>query len=372
MIKVRIVRTSRDGWILKWKDGFGKTKQARCVGTTQRKRESERLAKEAALNNRAAELSWNEFWTKYHLGHLVRKRRSKKHVAKCKTMHKRLAEAANAADFRCSDIGKALLLDVETNMAGSGVEESTITSAMNTLWSMIGWGQDHDLIPDFRRPRRRSGKSEKQITKSKGRALATEEVERLIAAIPLCCKPFEPSQPFIDAVNAARYIGMRLSELWDFSWEPSDDAHYPIRLNTPNAVIEFSNVQKSGISSTVPLTNEAIKWLRECSERRTNETKWVCRTSGKRGPHQTPNRLARVISEAGRKAGIVVKRWDKGTKKKTKCATLHDLRRTFATNLQRDLTISEKVRLTRHADAQTLLNHYEDVSTPELIAKLRG
>jgi len=86
----------------------------------------------------------------------------------------------------------------------------------------------------------------------------------------------------------------------------------------------------------------------------------------------TPNRLGRVIADAGCVSRIVVKRLAKRSGEKIKYASSHDLRRTFATNLQRDLTIPEQQKLTRHADAKTLLDHYSDAPTPVVIAKLRG
>jgi len=367
-----MVKTTRDGYVMKWRDAAGTDRQRRCGGKTQRARETERKRLESDLNSRSLELSWNAFWSHIESDHLSDL--SRKHRTKCKTMFDRLAAAAKVKgipDLRCIEICPALILEVETRMRKSGIERATIDSNMASLWSMITWGQDYGLIPEFRRPRKRKGKKSKQTTKAKGRSLAGEEIERLKVAIPACCRSTEPAQPFIDAIDAMRLIGMRLSEVWMFSWEPRDGAHHPVRLHTSNASIEFSSEQKSGKSQQVPLTNEAIEWLRELEKNRDMDT-WVCRTRGTRGPHKTCDRLGRVISAAGKLARIVVKRWDKPDGSKIKYASSHDLRRTFATNLHRDLTISERVKMTRHADAQTLLDHYEDAPTPILVAKLRG
>ncbi|MEO1527980.1 MAG: site-specific integrase [Planctomycetota bacterium] len=323
------------------------------------------------MNVSGAGLSWDDYWIEVDDKHLSKL--SRNHRATCKTMHRRLKEAAVARGkprLFCTDVNALMVLDVETSMRSTGVEESTIKSNMATLWSIISWGQDYDMIPDFRRPRKRKGKREKQIrnTKAKGRSLSFEEIERMEAAIPLVIKRGEQPEAFVNALHAMRLIGLRLSECYLFCWEPLDGVHYPMRLERDTAAIQFADVQKSGIESEVPLTNEAIEWLRKLSK----EEPWPFRTFGPKGQHKTHDRLGRVLSAAGRRARIVVKRWSKPDGEKVKYASAHDLRRTFATNLQRDLTISERQRLTRHADASTLLDHYSDAPTPVLVAKLRG
>lgn len=384
-IKVRIVRAKRDGFILKWKvDGVDR--QRRCHGRTQRARETERAKLEQKLNHESEETTWAELWDLFRLDHLSQ--RSDSHAGKCKMMHRRLARVVDPKErvgkgeipgkrIRCATIDRKAILRVQADMKRSDVEPSTIKSNMATLWAMISWGQDEELIPEFRRPRKRKGKQEKQLTgKSKGRPLSGEEIDRLIDAIPHCIKDYERDVEFVNAVHVMRLIGMRLTECWLFSWEPMEGTHYPVMLDSDSAAIEFSNVQKSGVSSTVPLSPAAADWLRDLYSRRQGAT-WVCRTVGAKGEHQTPNRLGRVISAAGKRAGIVVKRFRKKDGEKIKFASAHDLRRTFATNaftdrLRRLEAIEGTQKLTRHADVQTLVEHYLDAPTPQLIHNLSG
>jgi len=274
--------------------------------------------------------------------------------------------------LHCSEITKALVLSVREWHVKKDLEPSTIDSAMATLWSMISWGQDQELIPDFRRPRKRRGKEEKRKEARGGRSLTLEEVERMEAAIPIACKSYERPEEFKAAMRVMLYTGMRLSEVWDFRWEPKVGYHFPVLLDTSAAAIEFSDTQKNGRTELVPVTNEAVNYLRSYRKTRTGASPYVCRTIGKRGEHKTANRLGRVLSEAGKLARIVVKRYAKKEHIKVKYASAHDLRRTFATRLQDDLSIKEKQKLTRHSDAATLLDHYADAPTPVLVAKLRG
>lgn len=353
---------------MKWRAEDGSPRQRSCEGRTQRQQEAERQELEEELNNRAKDVTWFDLWDQFKQLHLADL--SKKHAAKCVTMQRRLTEAAERLGIKrlkCSDINARLLLEVEAELLRIGNERSTVKSNLDTLWSIIAWGQSVDLIPDIARPKRKRGKRQKQSTnrKSKGRSLATEEIERLQAAIPLVCKRDEDPAGFIRATDAMRFIGMRLTEAWYFSWEPGEGRHYPVLLDTDKAAIQFDEMQKSGVEEKVPLTRQARDWLRSLDPEETGP--WICRTKGKRGYHQTENRLGRVISDAGRKALIVVKRI---STTKIKYASAHDLRRTFVADLHQYLNLSELQRMSRHSDAQVLLDFYADSSTPTLMLKL--
>ena len=364
-IKVRIVETTRDGFLLKWSDG-----QANCIGKTQRARESERAKKERELNDDTRSEPWSEYWSDYKINELAGM--TETHQAKCRMMERRLVRAAKRQKIKtlmCSDISPKLLSAVEAMMRlETDVVEATIKSNMGTLWGIISWGQDRDRLPSFRRPRKRRSKRAKK-SKSKGRALTGEEFDRLIAAIPKAKKLHEHPDAFTVAANAAKHLGMRKSEVWLFAWEPIDGAHYPVRLGRSNPAIIFSDEQKSGETSEVPITRAAAAWLATLSR----DDIWVCRTRGGRGTHRTPDRLGRVISGAGRLANIVVKRIVRpsGTIV-TKCASLHDLRRTYAVAMLNELGVSDTVKMTRHADASVLLDYYSNAPTPELYKKVSG
>lgn len=372
-IKVRLVPTTRDGWVRKWINHEGRERQRRCYGRTQRARETERRKLEEELNDQPARLSWVEFWEmldESHLEHL-----SQSHQAKCRTMKKRLEAAAEARGIerlRCGDIDAALLQEVEAEQHRLGNELATIRSNMNTLWAVLSWGQERGLIPELRRPRPDRSKRAKQVRsrRSKGRPLVGEELERMEAAIPLVCKTLEDPDGFLRAMNVMRLIGMRKAEAWMFAWEPEPGAHFPMLLDSKTPAVQFHENQKSGVEQIVPLTPEAAAWLRSLPR---GDSPWVCRTRGPKGWHKTPDRMGRVIGAAGRKARIMVKEIVKSDGRKLiKYASAHDLRRTFARDLHRRLgNVTEAKHMTRHADAQTLLDYYDDdVATPRLVAEL--
>lgn len=372
MIRVRVVKTSRDGYVLKWRDSAGE-RQRKARGGTQRARETERRKLEEELNDRASEMSLGEFWSEYKTDHLSGL--SSSFNATSRTMHTRLCDSMKRLRLQqvCSLVSKRAVLAVEAAMRKTDVEPATIKSNMATLWTMIRWGQDRDLIPDFRRPRKRKGKSDKQaanVSKSKGRSLLPDEVRRMRLAIPISISRTERPTEFTDAMVAMLLMGLRLSECHQFSWKPKTGCHYPIALHTSEAAIQFADTQKSGVDCVVPLTDKAVRWLRRIKRR--SRSNWPFRTVGQKGEHKTWDRLGRSLSEAGKRSGIVVKVWEKPGGQRIKYASAHDLRRTFATNLQTNLSIPERQRMTRHADPLTLLDNYWDAPTPVLMAKLRG
>lgn len=365
-IKVRVVKTKRDGFVLKWGSS-----QEKCSGKTQRAREAERVRKEHELNDDTRLESWAEFWSSYKIDELSGMTAS--HRSKCEMMERRLVAVAKQQKIKhlmCNQISKKLMAAVETMMrSDTDVVEATIKSNMGTLWGIITWGQDNDRLPSFRRPRKRRSKRAKK-SKSKGRAITSTEFGSMLACIDGARRSHEERDAFVTAAYAAKHLGMRKSELWLFSWEPIDGAHYPIRLYQEDPAIIFSDEQKSGENSEVPITPDAANWLKSLPRR---GGLWVCRTRGARGMHKTPDRLGRVISEAGRRAEIVVKRIIRPSGKIiTKHASLHDLRRTYAVAMIDALGVSDTVKMTRHADASVLLDYYSNVPTPELYRRVSG
>lgn len=365
-ITVRVVRSKRDGTVLKWTDPREGPKQRKAFGRTQREVAKEAREFEDELNQRRSRLTWDDFDLRYRESYLDEM--SKGHRNKTKAMVEKVTAVAKSRKIDtlyCSDLSVDLILEVESAYRKEKVADATIRSSMATLWAMLGWGMDAGLIPYFRRPRRRKGKQAKKLQKSKGRSLTLEEIERMTDQIPNVCKPREKPAEFILAMSAMRLIGLRLSDCWHFRWEPMEGTHYPLNLDGKRPVICFSDLQKSGEEEQVPLTPDAVVWLRSIQK----ETGWVCRTRGAKGIHKTESRLGRVIAEAGKAAGIIVKSTG-GKKGKPKYASSHDLRRTFATTWHQKLSVSELQKLTRHSDSQTLLSYYADAPTEALAEKL--
>lgn len=377
-IKVRICDTARNGIVFKWTDRSGKPRQRSHVGKSTKNAVAEaKVELEDELNRTGAGSNWARFRLRYERMHLLNlERRSQ---GKPRTMMDRFETVLrdNGVDS-CSEITEEHVFEVEENMLCMGIQPSTVQSNMQTLWAVLNWGADRKLLPRLHRPRRRTTKKERQQRKSKGRSLTLEEIDRMIAAVkanpivnPDCKVKYkthvrqkrECPERIVRAIQAMRFLGLRLEDCQYFHWEPRDDCHYPVNLHGKTPMLHLAVTQKSGEEQEIPLTPDAVAWLRSLE----NDGSWICRMSGAKGEHDTTSRLSVVIANAGKAANIKVK--DTGGRGgKPKFASAHDLRRTFATHWLEKLTIREVQVLTRHADLQTLLTYYTDAK-PEALAK---
>lgn len=367
-IRVRTVETARDGVVFRWTEKGLRLQQAYRGKRTRNRIEDARRELEDDLNRRGSRLLWSQY--KDRLEKLYFPELADRTINKVETVLRKW-EAVHGGDFPCSDLSTGMVLQVQEKMMQEGLRPASIHSNMQTLWAIIFWGIDHDLLPVIRRPRKRKNKQSKLIRKPGGRSLVTEEIERMILMIranPLdedgnhLLNPGEDAESFIRAIHAARKIGLRLDDCHRLAWEPGPNRHW-----VSGSTIIFSPDQKSGISEEIPLTPAALEWLATVPR----DIEWISRGRGMRGWHKTPNRLCRVISGAGKAARVVTK-VDGGRGGKPKYAGAHDLRRTFATEWLSKLSVKEVQRLTRHADVNTLMTYYADCQVPELTAKLKS
>lgn len=366
-IRVRTVESARDGVVFRWTVDGARRQQVYEGKRTRNRIEDARRELQDELNRHGSRLFWSEY--KRRLAKLYFPTLSARTINKVETVLRKWD--AVHSDFPCGDLSTGMVLKVQERMLEDGLQPASVHSNMQTLWALIFWGIDHELLPVIRRPRKRKGKQSKRIAKSGGRSLVTEEIERMILMIranPIgedgehLLNPGEDPESFIRAIHAARKIGLRLDDCHRLAWEPGPNRHW-----VSGRTIVFSDDQKSGLSEEIPLTPAAVDWLETVPK----DIEWIARARGERGWHKTHNRLGRVISGAGKAARIVTKP-NGGRGGGPKYAGAHDLRRTFATEWLSKLSVKEVQRLTRHADVNTLLTYYADCQVPELTAKLKS
>ncbi len=365
-LAVRTVKTDRDGIVFRWTTFDGKRKQRRFRGKRTRNAiEDARREIEDELNAVGVDVKWSQFLeqvrTLYYHG------LGRRAIDKAETMLSRFQ--AIHGDFWCSRLHKTHLLEVERQMVLADLASATIASNMATIWAIVNWGIDQDMLPPIKRPRKRKRKADKAESVSGGRSLTGEEIDRMVAAIRAnaeldgksLLKAGEDPESFVRAIYAARLIGLRVDDCHRLSFCEGIGRHVAyIDESTP--VIAFCSNQKNGLDEDVPLTPQAVDWLRTLPK----DLEWIARAKGTRGWHKTPHRLCRVIAGAGKAARIVTKR----TSRRIKYASAHDLRRTFAVEMLGKLSVKEVQKLTRHADCQILLRYYADVQQDTLIKKM--
>lgn len=383
-ITVGLKKTKQQGWTLDWRDRLGRQRRRVYKGKRTQSAVRDAITElEEQLNRPGGTRRWSDFENRVEKSFLPGM--TDRGQGKPKTMMKRfravLAEWGEP-DIDCADITEEIVLAVKDRMESEGLAKMTVRSNMAALWSILNWGAENNLLPRLHRPRERVRKGDRIAkSNSKGRALTLEEIERMVQAIidnpvirpnaPTSLRTVrrtdESAEPAIRAVHVARLTGMRLEDCHNFRWDPEPGFHYPHNLGGRSPMLAFSSEQKSGSEERIPLTPFAVEYLRsiEC------ETGFVCRMFGARGEHDTAGRLGRVIANAGRAAGIVVKPTG-GKMGSPKWASAHDLRRTFGAWLLDHVNIRDAQTMMRHASFETLMRYYSDSTEDALAVKLRS
>lgn len=383
-IVVRVAETSRDGVLLKWSDHSGKERQKTYRGRQTRNLiEKARSELEERLNRPGAARRWSDFEQRVERSYF--RGMTPKGVGKPKTMLRRFRDelaVMGQPDIECSRITEEIVLRVQERMEEEGLAKMTVRTNMGALWAVLNWGAENHLLPRLFRPRERVRKGDRTSkSAAKGRALTLEEIERMIQSVydnPVIRpelapslqrvrKPNESADCAVRAIHICRLTGMRLDDCHYFRWEPSDGFHYPENLHGRLPMLVFCPEQKSGQSERIPLTPMAADYLRSIEQ----PEGFVCRLHGRHGPHATSGRLGRVIANAGRAAGILVKH-NGGKMGAPKYASAHDLRRTFAQFLLDHVNIRDAQTMMRHASFETLMRYYSDSSEDALAQKLRS
>lgn len=335
-IRVRVVETTRDGVLFKWTDAAGAAKQETYEGReTRNKIEEARLEIEDRINQTGSRLRWSKFWERYERRWL--RKLSDESQSKPQSVNRKftaMLKTQGLGDVECAELSSDLVQELREVMEDDGLASASIDSNMATLWAALNWGADMGLLPRLHRPRKRRTKEDAEVqSKAKGRPLTLEEIERMIDKIrtnpqigeikgrPVFVRrPDENAEQVVKAIHAMRLLGLRLDDCHRLRWDVSDTDHY-LKLDTRTPCVCLCSEQKSGREQELPLIPDDVTWLRDLPRVDT----YVCRLSGSKGLHKTPNRLGRIIANAGRAAGVVVKATG-GKGGKPKYASAHDFR----------------------------------------------
>ncbi len=240
-----------------------------------------------------------------------------------------------------------------------GLAVTTVRVHGTLLRAALNWSEDLELIaavPKFRLPPDRKG------PKAKGRAIATEEFERILSQVDkLVRKPYRAQwKRFLWGLW---WSGLRLGEALALSW----DAASPISVSFDaqgRAFLQFeAGAQKSGRAEIVPAAPEFAELLAQTPNDKRHGRVFRMQTSKRyEGIHQT--QVSDTISKLGKAAGVVV------NPKTKKCATAHDFRRSFGTRWAKRVMPVTLKALMRHARIETTMEYYVTIAPTNLAADL--
>ncbi|MBN1764741.1 MAG: site-specific integrase [Sedimentisphaerales bacterium] len=162
------------------------------------------------------------------------------------------------------------------------------------------------------------------------------------------------------------YAGLRQGEILALEWEDIDFEGRMLHIRNKK-----DHRTKSGKNRSVPMTIEVVAALKALQVHRFKDTRVFPNKIVK--PHVSRD-FSLIVIDAG-----LVEKYDKAKDDKAKDDklkvkhrfTMHDLRRTFATNLLATGTDPKSVQiLAGHSAVQTTLNHYAGVRAKNLTASV--
>jgi integrase len=351
MIRVKVAshgaKRNSPNLIMYYTDPVTERRVCRSTGTANR-REAERAAAkwEAELQEGryapADKITWQEFRERYEAEKLAALAERTGDAAASALNHLERVKAPK----RLSGITSGLLSDFQAKLRREGMRETTIDAHLGHLQAALSWAVSVGLLaklPNMHRPKRVKGRR-----LMRGRPVTTEEFERMIDA----AAKVRPH----DAPLWRRYLtglwlsGLRLEESLALSWEPDAPLAVDLSGRHPRFRI-YAEAEKGHKDRYLPMTPDFAEFLLKTPPEDRNGA--VFGVVGlKTGRPMSLKRVSRTISRIGRKAGVVT------NKPEGRCATAHDLRRSFGTRWAPRVKPATLQLLMRQASIETTLKYY--------------
>ena len=177
----------------------------------------------------------------------------------------------------------------------------------------------------------------------------------MLAAVPDVVGPDHAPdwQRYLRGLNAS---GLRLEESLDLRWD--DDGRIRPRFaegQLPVLVIP-AECEKGFTDREHPMAPEFAIMLQEVPAERRKGFVFRLNGRGHGGGRLKSNAVSKTVSDIGKAAGVKV--YTHPRTGRVKCASAHDLRRTFGERYSRRLTTVELMELMRHENIETTLRYY--------------
>lgn len=242
-------------------------------------------------------------------------------------------------------------------LRAEGMKDVTIGVNLAHLRAALSWAHSMGLLPIM--PRIEKPSTIKGQRLMRGRPLATEEFERMLAMVPKV-RPNDPDD-WRRLLNGLWLSGLRLGEALTLSWEP--DAGFFVDLSGKHPQLRiYAEAEKGRRDRKLPLTPDFAQWLLQTPQN--ERSGFVFKLPGLSEGQMTHERVGRNIAAIGRRAGVL------GNCDTDKYASAHDLRRSFGTRWAKRVMPAVLQKLMRHSAIETTLRYYADIDADDLAADL--
>jgi len=377
----------RPHYQLQWIDpitGRKRTKSSR-VKRTGRERERKAADRAAAAleeklragSSEAGKISWEAFRLRYEAQALTAL--APNTAAKVQTVF-------NAVERILPNVGKGKLLDLTSErilhfqnaLRQQGRAEDTIAGHTAHLRAALRWSVEQGMLPSMptiKRPKR--AKRIRGSSPMKGRPITGEEFDRMLHAVPavVLADRDEAMELSLDekaaderAVEIWRYYlrglwcsGLRLEESLNLYWDRPDKLC--IDLSGRHGMLRIpAELEKGHQDRLLALAPEFVELLCETSVERRKGRVFPLYSRRVPGAALTKDRVSRIVCRIGEVAGVKVQtktvRAGGRSIQRTKCASAHDLRRSFGERWAMRVMPAVLQELMRHENIQTTMRYY--------------
>lgn len=272
----------------------------------------------------------------------------------------------------------------------------TVRSHMAFVLAALHWAARRGWlasVPEIEKPKT------SKLKAMKGRPIATEEFERMLARVPFGLVGLSGDDPEEQArrkkkrasrippeiVRSWRYVlrglwtsALRLDELMHVAWDDPNAIHPVWRRGRLPVLRIPAGLQKNATEEEIPLLPWFEAVLKETPP--AERTGWAFRprslqaATGRKARHGrlSAEWVGKVVSRIGHAAGVIVDPGAPRTGRPAKFASAHDLRRSCAERMV-EADVPEKVvtRVLRHASWETTRRHYAPGDVQRDAGKLR-
>lgn len=380
--KVRVVEFSdRKCYQLQWTDPMTGRKKTKSSGVerTGKKRERDAATKAAGdletklrsgQQAHSLKVTWSQFRERYESE--VLPRLAERTGGKIAVIFNAIEELVSPKNLR--DLTAERLSYFQAELRRGGRAEATIKSMLAHLQAALRWAKRLKLLqeaPTIDMPERAG-------SKMKGRPITTEEFERMLEAVervlidgragidsarrkkPECDKAeARRREVYEEAAKAAapvwRYYlrglwlsGLRLSESLELYWDRDDKLCIDLTGKRPMLRIPAA-LEKGNKDRHLPLSPEFAEFLLQTpAEERTGQV-FKLASRKMKGARLAAEYVGRIISQIGERAQVKVG---------AKCASAHDLRRSFGERWSSRVMPQVLQELMRHESIDTTLKFY--------------
>lgn len=354
-IKVIVIRRKgRPYFEAQWTDPVTGKKRRESTGS-DRRRDAERFA--ATIERELHEgtfsryrLTWEAFRERYE---------SEAGASLSKGTQDKISSTFNAVEkyvspkyLRALDAGE--ISRFAAAMRADKLAEATIASRLRHLKASLRWATRLNLIP--RAPH--ITMPAKANEKAGGRAPTPEEFDRFLEALPKVVRNVKDQPSWRELVLGLWWSGLRINEGCRLHW--TDDRYITADLEGRRPMFRINSAaSKNRKTQRFPIAPEFHEMLQAVPE---SERHGFVFNPVLRGRRVKVDRMIRILSAIGEKAGIVVGR---DVEEEPVYASAHDLRRAFGTRWAKRVMPNVLKVLMRHASISTTMTFYVDQSEDE-------